>query len=66
MSVDSYTVMTEHIDANTFYRRSKVETEQLSYTVRNFTYLIGQRMSMGKICTFTSLNIADTAETAGT
>jgi len=41
-------MVTENIDANTIYTQSKVETEQLSYTVRYSTYLLGQRMSLGK------------------
>jgi len=59
-------VVAENIDANTLYRQNKVEPEQFSYTVRNFVYLIGQRISLGKIHTFTSLNMAAKFETAGT
>jgi hypothetical protein len=59
-------MVTDNTDANTLYRQNKVETEQFSYTVRSFTCLKGQRMSMRKISTFTSLNMGANAETAGT
>jgi hypothetical protein len=58
-------MVTENTGANTLYRQNKVEAEKHSHTVRNFMYLIGQRMSLGKICTFTALNMAANAETAG-
>jgi hypothetical protein len=60
-------MVTENMDANALYRQNKVETEQLSCSLRNFIYLRqDQKMSMRKISTCTSLNIAANAETAGT
>jgi hypothetical protein len=59
-------MVNENIHADTLYRQNRVETEQFAYTVRNFVYLIGQGVSLGKIRTLTSLNMAANAETAGT